>query len=313
MTRPLRIEFPGAVYHIMSRGDRRHDIFCDDVDRRCFLHILAKEVLQQRWRLYAYCLMGNHYHLLVETPDANLVVGMRRLNGVYTQTFNRRHGLVGHVLQGRYKSIVVEKDAYLLELARYVVLNPVRAGLVAHVQDWIWSSYRASAGTVPAQEWLAVDSLIASFGDDARLARRAYREFVSDGVRMPSPWTALRGQVYLGGERFLASMQELATMQVIEGVPWRQRYPARPSADAVLDSVAQAFGVDTRVVQDRGDQPAYQAWVYRMRRATNLSLREAAQRAGVSPGRVSQIQRALDGRAPSPELAGLLEEYKVWA
>lgn len=136
MTRPLRLEFPGAVYHLTARGDRRGDIFLDDTDRQTFLRLLEKEVRQQAWRLFAYCLMSNHYHLLVETPDGNLVAGMRRLNGAYTQAFNRRHGRVGHVLQGRYKSIVVDRDAYLLELARYIVLNPVRANMVKRVEDW---------------------------------------------------------------------------------------------------------------------------------------------------------------------------------
>lgn len=124
MTRPLRLEFPGAVYHLTARGDRREDIFLDDADRLTFLDLLAKEVRQQYWRLYAYCLMSNHYHLLIETPKGKLVGGMRRLNGVYTQAFNRRHGRVGHVLQGRYKSILVDKDAYLLELARYHRAQP---------------------------------------------------------------------------------------------------------------------------------------------------------------------------------------------
>ena len=110
MTRHLRLEFPGAVYHLTARGDRRADIFLDDTDRWIFLDLLAKEVRQQRWRLYAYCLMSNHYHLLIETPAGKLVHGMRRLNGVYTQAFNRRHDQVGHVLQGRYKSILVDVE-----------------------------------------------------------------------------------------------------------------------------------------------------------------------------------------------------------
>jgi putative transposase len=133
MARPLRLEFSGAVYHVTARGDRREAIFLDDQDRQRFLGLLGREIGQQNWLLYAYCLMSNHYHLLLETPEANLARGMRRLNGVYTQGFNRRYGLSGHVLQGRYKAILVDRDAYLLELSRYVVLNPVRAGLVAEV------------------------------------------------------------------------------------------------------------------------------------------------------------------------------------
>ena len=146
MARPLRIEFEGALYHVTSRGDERRDIFLDDADREAFLQILGDVVRRFAWRCHAYCLMGNHYHLLIETPNANLSRGMRHLNGVYTKRFNRTHERVGHVMQGRYKSILVDKDEYLLELARYVVLNPVRAGVVRSARDWKWSSYRATAG-----------------------------------------------------------------------------------------------------------------------------------------------------------------------
>lgn len=207
MPRPLRLQFPGAVYHVMSRGDRRRDIFCDDIDRRRFLDTLAKEVAQQRWRLHAYCLMGNHYHVLLETPYGNLVAGMRRLNGVYSQFFNRRYGLVGHVLQGRYKSVIVDRDAYLLELARYIVLNPVRAGMVSDAKDWPWSSYRGTAGMVPPPHWLSVDAVIGQFGHQGVLAQQVYRDFVRDGVRAPSPSAELRSQTYLGGERFLRDVE----------------------------------------------------------------------------------------------------------
>jgi len=127
MARPLRLEFPGAVYHITARGNARQPIVADDADRQRYVNALAREVSQQNWHCYAWCLMDNHYHLLIETPEGNLAAGMRHLNQVYTQAFNRRHGRVGHVLQGRYKSILVEKDSYLLELCRYVVLNPLRA------------------------------------------------------------------------------------------------------------------------------------------------------------------------------------------
>ena len=130
MARPLRLEFPGAVYHVTSRGNARAAIFLDDEDRPIFLGVLGAVVARFGWLCHAYCLMDNHYHLLLETPDPNLSRGMRQLNGVYTQRFNRRHGRVGHVLQGRFKAILVDRDGYLLELARYLVLNPVRAGRV---------------------------------------------------------------------------------------------------------------------------------------------------------------------------------------
>ena len=230
MTRPLRLEFPGAVYHLTARGDRRENIFFDDADRLIFLDLLAKEVHQQHWRLYAYCLMSNHYHLLIETPEGKLVDGMRRLNGVYTQAFNRRHGRVGHVLQGRYKSILVEKETYLLELARYIVLNPVRAVMVQRADDWPWSSYGATAGKHQAPDWLDAEWIVKQFGNDPVAARSAYRRFVRAGVDVASPWEALRGQVYLGEDKFLARMEKIAAAQDKQGIPAIQRQPARPDA-----------------------------------------------------------------------------------
>jgi putative transposase len=144
MTRPLRLEFEGALYHITSRGDRRENIYENDEDRQGFLSLLARVCETHNWTCHAYCLMSNHYHLLVETPEANLSKGMRQLNGVYTQDFNRCNHCCGHVFGGRYKSILVDKDSYLLELTRYIVLNPVRAGMVQRAQDWPWSSFRAT-------------------------------------------------------------------------------------------------------------------------------------------------------------------------
>ncbi len=313
MTRPLRLEFPGAVYHLTARGDQREDIFFDDADRLIFLNLLAKEVHQQHWRLYAYCLMSNHYHLLIETPEGKLVNGMRRLNGVYTQAFNRRHGRVGHVLQGRYKSILVDKDAYLLELARYIVLNPVRAGMAQRVEDWPWSSYAITAGKREAPGWLDAEWITKQFGANPIAARQAYRHFVREGVDGASPWEALRGQVYLGEDKFLAHMEKLAAEQDKQGIPASHRQPTRPDAEAVLTAVAKAFGVTPEQAQNRSHQPAFQAWVYFLRRAANLSLREAADKAGISPGRISQIQRTIEAAEPEPVLAGLKRRYNVKA
>src|SRR5450759_1095392 len=126
MACPLRIESPGAIYHVTARGNAREAIFRDDADRDLFLAALGEVVTRFGWLFHAYCLMDNHYHLLIETSQGNLSPGMRQLNGVYTQRVNRRHARVGHVFQGRFKAILVERDSYLLELARYIVLNPVR-------------------------------------------------------------------------------------------------------------------------------------------------------------------------------------------
>src|SRR4030043_1793691 len=144
MSRPLRIQYAGAVYHITSRGNARKAIFKDDRDRKVFLNIVEEVKDRYHWLCHTYCLMNNHYHLLVETPDGNLSEGMRQLNGVYTQVFNRRHRRAGHLFQGRYKAILVQKDSHLLEVSRYVVLNPVRAGTVERPDQWKWSSYLAT-------------------------------------------------------------------------------------------------------------------------------------------------------------------------
>jgi REP element-mobilizing transposase RayT len=197
MARPLRIEFPGALYHVTSRGNARGLIFLDDVDREEFLWRLGGVVREQRWLCHAYCLMTNHFHLLVETPEANLSRGMRRLNGGYSQHFNRRHERVGHLLQGRFNGILVERDSHLLELARYVVLNPVRAGMTMAPEDYRWSSLPATLGLAPKPPWLATGALLGRFGSRAR-----YLEFVREGVGRDSPWGGLRGAV-LGSEAFV--------------------------------------------------------------------------------------------------------------
>lgn len=187
MARPRRLEFAGALYHVTSRGDRREPIYEDDVDRSAFLDILGTVVADFNWIAHAYCLMGNHYHLLVETPDANLDKGMRQLNGSYTQWSNRRHRRVGHLFQGRYKAILVDKDAYLLELCRYVVLNPVRAKAAKSSGLWRWSSYRVMMGVESAPKWLSAEAVLAQFGHSRTVARQRYERFVAQGMQMKSP------------------------------------------------------------------------------------------------------------------------------
>jgi REP element-mobilizing transposase RayT len=253
------------LYHVTSRGDRREDIYSGDEDRVAWLDILGAVCERFNWTCHAYCLMSNHYHLVVETIEGNLAGGMRQLNGVFTQYVNRTHGRVGHVFQGRYKAILVEKDVYLLELARYVVLNPVRARMVARAEDWPWSSHRAVIGTESAPTWLAVDGLLRGFGRTRGTARMEYIDFVRAGAGLPSIWEKLTGQIYLGGEAFVQRMVALAQDKSGElEVPRAQRRPqARPlshyvstyadrkegmaqayaTGDFTLSQVAEAFGV----------------------------------------------------------------------
>jgi putative transposase len=202
MARLIRLEFSGAIYHVTSRGNRKEAIFRNDQDRYAWLRILAAVCARFRWTVYAFCEMGNHYHLLIETRDATLARGMRQLNGVYTQQFNYRHETVGHVFQGRYKAILVQRQTYLMELIRYVVLNPVRAGLVATPGAWPWSSHVMVSDAAKAPEWLDTEWLLGQFSDQHDIAVRAYREFVAAGRSIPSPFVAMRHQDVLGDDDF---------------------------------------------------------------------------------------------------------------
>src|SRR5260370_19760894 len=183
MARAIRIQFPGAVHHITSRGNERRRIFRADADRRKFLELLAEAVSRFAWSLTGWVLMSNHFHLVLETPEhLTLSEGMQWLNGTYADWFNRKYKRVGHLFQGRFKSFLIEKEADLLEVLRYVVLNPVRAGMVERPEAYRWSSYRATAGVEAAPEWLDVDAALALFAPDAALARTYYRELVLAGI-----------------------------------------------------------------------------------------------------------------------------------
>ncbi len=275
MARPLRIEFAGALYHITSRGDRRGAIYQDDDDREAFLGVLAEVVERYNWICHAFCLMTNHYHLVIETVEGNLSQGMRHLNGVYTQASNRRHNRLGHLFQGRFKGILVDKDAYLLELSRYVVLNPLRARLVATPEQWPWSSYRAMTGQAPIPKCLAVNGLLSRFGVDREEARRCYQQFVADGVGR-GIWDGLRQQIYLGGEAFVERMQAKAK---IDGdastVPQTQR---RAPAPTLRHIAARHQGRNAAIVA------AYATGAY--------SYREIAEYFGVHLATVGRIVRA---------------------
>lgn len=213
----MRIEFPGAIYHVTARGDRREPIFEDDEDRLALLEVVAQAMSRFDAEMVAYCLMGNHYHFVLGTRQANLSRLMRHINGVYTQRCNRRLGKTGHLFQGRFKAILVDRETYLLELCRYVELNPVRAGLVATASDWEWSSYLHHVEQKPRLPWLDTASLQAYFlgrpADtiaDRKRAAKQYEKFVSAGADAQFWGTHLRQQIFLGDEEFVERMQSLA-------------------------------------------------------------------------------------------------------
>lgn len=258
MARPLRIDLAGGVYHVTSRGDRREDIYRSDEDRAAWLAVLGQACARFNWRCHAWCQMTNHFHLVLETPDANLSQGMRQLNGVYTQQFNRSHALVGHLFQGRFKAILVERETYLLELTRYVVLNPVRAGMVARPDDWPWSSYRAMVGAAPTPEWLETDWLLGLFGEERAQAQAGYAAFVVEGIGQPSIWEGLRHQILLGSESFVEQLFGASKpMGQLREVPRAQRRVlAKPLAEFAAayplrrEAMARAFLTGAYTMQE---------------------------------------------------------------
>jgi putative transposase len=237
MARPIRIEYDGAVYHITSRGNARKPIYKDDVDRVKFLEILGEVNRKYNWLCHAYCLMDNHYHLVIETPDGNLSKGMRQLNGLYTQSFNRKRHRVGHIFQGRYKAILIEKETHLLEVCRYAVLNPVRAKAVQMPEEWKWSSHNATGGKVKAPQCLTVDWILGQFGSKRGQAERSYRDFVRAGIGGEKIWKKVKGQSILGEEDYAERLMEyIGGQRDIQEIPKQQRYLNRPGLDELLQN-----------------------------------------------------------------------------
>ena len=280
MARPLRIEFEGALYHVTSRGNDCGTIFFTDTDRLAFLELVGEAVTRFSWLCHAYCLMTNHYHLVIETPNANLSRGMRHINGVYTQRINRLNKRSGHIFQGRFKSILVEKESHLLELARYVVLNPVRAKMTRSAKDWKWSSYRATAGMAEAPSFLTTDWILSQFDRDFPKASRAFRQFVrqSRGIEV---WDDLRCGCLLGTDEFEAEVAPLLSehRSAID-YPRSQRLAARPSLDELLSDVA--------------DKPARNARIHEAMRVHEYTLKELSEFLGLHYSTISVIAKKMD-------------------
>jgi putative transposase len=193
---PLRIEVPGGYYHLSTRGNNRRDIFRDDYDRSTFLRYLGRIATKYEWQVLAYCLMSNHYHLILQIGDLGMSKGMCDLNGGYALTFNHRHGRANHLFGRRFWDALLDSDSHLLECCRYAVLNPVRAGLCERPGDWSWSSYNAAIGRTFPLPFLANDHLLELFGRRPDVAKSAYRRFVREGrdLRQP-PWRKVRESV----------------------------------------------------------------------------------------------------------------------
>ena len=236
MARPIRIEFEGAAYHVIARGNAKQQIFLVERDYQRFFTILSKMTNRYKIICHAFCLMPNHYHLILETPNGNLSKGMKYLNGVYSQSFNQRHQRVGHLFQGRYTAILIEKDSYLLELSRYIVLNPLRAGLVDDPSNWPWSSYQSTAGLKPVPDHLVVDWILEMFdGKNPVSSRETYQQFVLDGVGLDiHPYV----HPFIGKPEFVSRISlECKKKKVSKEISKKERFAGRPDLQTLLSKI----------------------------------------------------------------------------
>jgi REP element-mobilizing transposase RayT/AraC-like DNA-binding protein len=277
VVRPLRLLVPDGIYHVTVRGNARGPIFLDDDDRLGFLDLLARVVDRFGWVLHAYCLMTNHYHLLVQTPRPNLSTSMRQLNGVYAQRFNKRRKRVGHLFQARFGAKLVQDEGYFLGSARYVILNPVRAEIVERPEDWPWSSYRATAGLDPRPAFLTVSAILDQFSG-AQDKRAAYRDYVARGIGLHGPEAI--GDIYLSSAQFADAH---APNQQIEEIPRRQSHPVPPTLD-------QLFATDP------ANAPAIAF------RDHGYTLKQIADHLGVHYSTISRRLKRLEDATPAPAL-----------
>ena len=298
MSRQLRIDFPGAIHHVTSRGNERRIIYRDDRDRLHFLELLEEVVVMRRWILHAWVLMSNHYHLLIETPEVGLSRGMKKLNESYARWFNTRHRRVGHLYQGRFKNILIERESHLLELVRYIVLNPVRCGAVKYAGDWTWSNYRATAGLRPAPGWLETEWTLSMFDQwDRGKAREDYRRFVADARGASyKPWESLIGQIYLGGESFCEMVQKIvASRPRSRAHPRAQLEVVRPTLEHVVELVAREFGETADSLRQKNRRPGRKAFAELASRQCGLTQEMIANYLGVSgPAVTKMIQKSED-------------------
>ena len=296
MARPLRIQFPGALYHVTSRGNDRAPIVRHDFDRSKRLDWLRRTVETYAWRLHAFVLMDNHEHLFVETPEANLSAGMHCLNGSYTGYFNHRHGHVGHLFQGRFKGYLVEEEGHFLEVSRYIHLNPVRARLVQRPEQYLWSSYPGYVRLGRRVPWVTYGRVLTDYGGDGAAARQAYGRFVAAGIeeRIKSPFAEAVGGLILGSERFVDRIRQLlGDLPKDPEVPERQRIRARPPLEAIVAAVGAYFGCDVQewIAGQRTDDLSRAVGAYLARRRFGYPAGQVARALGYTNH--SSVSRAI--------------------
>ncbi len=292
MARSLRITYPGAFYHITSRGNERKATFKNKRDREKFLAYLESAVFRYDAVIHAYCLMDNHYHLLLETPSGNLSQIMRHINGAYTTYFNTKRKRAGHLFQGRYKSILVDINAYAKELSRYIHLNPVRAKRVDTPETYEWSSYACFVGKKKVPEWLQRDFILGYFGKKISIAEKEYKKFVEMLLeeKYESPLTEVVSSTLLGAPDFIKMVQDryLSGMKSDENVPALKELTKKATVDQIFTEVDIAFK----------DEPAMARNVkmYLSQKYSGRGLKEISLFFGIGASGVSQSSRRISER-----------------
>ena len=302
MARPIRIEEPWAFYHITSRGVARQEIFSDDSDRKAFLGVLADA--HEKWGLvfHAYCLMGNHYHLEIQSPEGHLSRPIQWINQKYAGHVNRRYRRVGHLFQGRFKSVMVEAGRHLRELTRYIHLNPVRANLVERPADYGWSSYRAYLGLRKRPGWLRTETTLKRFGSSIPEQRRGYRAFVEQEIAS-DPFADLKFGAILGGEKFVewarAKLRGSAEGQDASELSALKRARAPADLDFICAFLCDTVGIDERQLSVKGrwknddrDLAMYLAARHSGRRLTEIGERFG----GIRASAVSHARKRIEHR-----------------
>jgi putative transposase len=282
LARPLRIQFPRAFYHITSRGNERKAIFRNDRDRQKFLSYLESAHESYGAIIHVYCLMENHYHLLLETPRGNLSQILHHLNGAYTTYYNVKRRRSGHLFQGRYRALLVEMETYCQELSRYIHLNPVRAEVVEAPEDHTWSSYGAYAGLKRKPFWLTTSLILSYFSPEEALAQKSYRKFVIEGLQIPirDPLAEVYASTFLGSESFIDRIwnkKRGQTVQDSRNIPALKFLAGNPSLDAIKEAVERALGSSDRLSRKFGLYVSRQKCGYALRNIGSLyGMKEAA-------------------------------------
>lgn len=256
MSRPLRVEYPGAFYHVINRGNAGQDVFKSLRDREKFLEYLETATTRFFIRIHTYCLMTNHYHLLVETPEANLSRAMQWINVSYAVYFNTKRERHGHLFQGRFKSVLVEADEYLKPLSRYIHLNPLRAKMVASASDYPWSSYSFYIGKKKTPEWLETDWLLEQFGGSLKKAHINYRAYVEnvDVGSLKNPSREMTGGFILGDETFVKWVKEqfLSSQADDREKPQLRKLMLRVDINDIVSMVGESFDSDPEQILAKG-------------------------------------------------------------